>query len=54
MLCDLHSISFLNYIFKDKNMSIYNMREILILFEAIFLMYRKYNYLNCVNFPTGY
>lgn len=54
MLCDFYLILFLNYIFKDKNMFIYNVREILIFFEVIFLMYRKYNYLNCVNFLIGY
>lgn len=41
-------ISYLNEIFKDKNISIYNVKEIFILCETIFLMYSKYDILVCV------
>lgn len=45
-------ISYLNEIFKDKNISIYNVKEIFIFCETIFLMYSKYMYyhFNCVHF----
>lgn len=42
-------ISYLNEIFKDKNISIYNVKEIFILCETIFLMYSKYYYFNCMH-----
>lgn len=42
-------ISYLNEIFKDKNISIYNAKEIFILCETIFLMYSKYYHFNCMH-----